>query len=74
MKPLALALSLLAVAGCADPATTADPIRVESDIVDDGPAPDAVEDGAILGDGIQEDDGTLLDEDAADRGGLDGDQ
>ena len=63
MKRLAFALALFAVAGCADPATTADPIRAETDVVDDGPAPDAVEDGAILGDGLQEDDGTLMEGD-----------
>ena len=64
MKPLAFALALFAVAGCADEeSTTADPIRAETDVVDDGPAPDAVEDGAILGDGLQEDDGTLMEGD-----------
>lgn len=64
---LPLALAALALAGCADPA--------ETDAAD-GPAGEPVEDGAILGDGVQEDEPLLEDEpvlegDAADEAALD---
>lgn len=66
MKPLALTLAALAVAGCAAEETpTADPVRAETDVVDD--APDVPEDGAIIGDGVQGD-GPLMDEDDRDGG------
>ena len=67
---LPLALAALALAGCADEeATSPDPIRAETDVVDETPG-EPVEDGAILGDGIQNDD-PLLEGDAVEEGSLD---